>query len=211
MLLLSVLWLPLLNLISSLSSGLGVKKTFNRFGHVYHNLQPRVTRTLLHAFLDPKKALPQHYGAIQGLAALGPSVVCFIVKEFEGKNMIALRNFMLLDWFYSEKSYSLEIIWNKVGRKTMIFSWAKASAFSLILLFSSLSGLAILWSMYHDFRFVCSYYQIWSHICNFWGQKCNWMGRRMRSKGKKLGGFMGPYWWALICKSLVLFVPSFCL
>ena len=50
---------------------------FYRFGHVYHNLQPRVTRTLLHAFLDPTKALPQHYGAIQGLAALGPSVVSF--------------------------------------------------------------------------------------------------------------------------------------
>lgn len=46
-----------------------------RFGHVYNNLQPRVTRTLLHAFLDPTKALPQHYGAIQGLSALGPSVV----------------------------------------------------------------------------------------------------------------------------------------
>ncbi|KAJ8556010.1 hypothetical protein K7X08_022768 [Anisodus acutangulus] len=46
-----------------------------RHGQVYHNLQPRVTRTLLHAFLDPTKALPQHYGAIQGLAALGPGVV----------------------------------------------------------------------------------------------------------------------------------------
>uniref|UniRef100_A0A7N0U1Z9 TATA box binding protein associated factor (TAF) histone-like fold domain-containing protein n=1 Tax=Kalanchoe fedtschenkoi TaxID=63787 RepID=A0A7N0U1Z9_KALFE len=50
-----------------------------RFGHVYHNLQPRVTRTLLHAFLDPTKALPQHYGAIQGLAALGPSVVRLLI------------------------------------------------------------------------------------------------------------------------------------
>ncbi|XP_050246702.1 transcription initiation factor TFIID subunit 6-like isoform X2 [Quercus robur] len=50
-----------------------------RFGHVYHNLQPRVTRTLLHAFLDPTKALPQHYGAIQGLAALGPSVVQLLI------------------------------------------------------------------------------------------------------------------------------------
>ena len=47
-----------------------------RFGHVYDNLEPRVTRTLLHAFLDPTKSLPQHYGAIQGLSALGPSVVC---------------------------------------------------------------------------------------------------------------------------------------
>ncbi|KAL0362882.1 UNVERIFIED_CONTAM: Transcription initiation factor TFIID subunit [Sesamum calycinum] len=50
-----------------------------RFGHVYHNLQPRVTRTLLHAFLDPSKALPQHYGAIQGLGALGPNVVRLLV------------------------------------------------------------------------------------------------------------------------------------
>ncbi|KAA8527021.1 hypothetical protein F0562_008750 [Nyssa sinensis] len=50
-----------------------------RFGHVYHNLQPRITRTLLHAFLDPTKALPQHYGAIQGLAALGPNVIRLLV------------------------------------------------------------------------------------------------------------------------------------
>ncbi|KAI8552934.1 hypothetical protein RHMOL_Rhmol06G0306600 [Rhododendron molle] len=50
-----------------------------RFGHVYHNLQSRVTRTLLHAFLDPTKSLPQHYGAIQGLAALGPRVVRLLV------------------------------------------------------------------------------------------------------------------------------------
>lgn len=50
-----------------------------RFGHVYHNLQPRVTRTLLHAFLDPTKALPQHYGAIQGLAALGPNMVRMLI------------------------------------------------------------------------------------------------------------------------------------
>ncbi|XP_022716821.1 transcription initiation factor TFIID subunit 6-like isoform X2 [Durio zibethinus] len=50
-----------------------------RFGHVYHNLQPRVTRTLLHAFLDPTKTLPQHFGAIRGLAALGPSVVRLLI------------------------------------------------------------------------------------------------------------------------------------
>ncbi|KAK3014530.1 hypothetical protein RJ639_010080 [Escallonia herrerae] len=56
-----------------------VASTCKRFGHVYHTLQPRVTRTLLHSFLDPTKALPQHYGAIQGLAALGPSVVRLLV------------------------------------------------------------------------------------------------------------------------------------
>ncbi|KAH7387596.1 hypothetical protein KP509_16G031600 [Ceratopteris richardii] len=46
-----------------------------RFGRVYHNLQPRITKTLLQAFLDPKRAMTQHYGAIKGLAALGPRVV----------------------------------------------------------------------------------------------------------------------------------------
>ncbi|XP_060191138.1 transcription initiation factor TFIID subunit 6-like isoform X2 [Lycium barbarum] len=50
-----------------------------RYGPVYHSLQPRVTKTLLHAYLDPAKALPQHYGAIQGLAALGPGVVRLLV------------------------------------------------------------------------------------------------------------------------------------
>ncbi|GJZ32473.1 transcription initiation factor TFIID subunit 6-like protein [Tanacetum coccineum] len=45
------------------------------FGYVYHNLQLRVTRTLLHTFLDPAKAFPQHYGAIKGITALGLNVV----------------------------------------------------------------------------------------------------------------------------------------
>jgi hypothetical protein len=34
-----------------------------------------LTKTLLNAFLDPKKALTQQYGAIQGLGALGSNVV----------------------------------------------------------------------------------------------------------------------------------------
>ncbi|XP_077238315.1 TATA BOX ASSOCIATED FACTOR II 59 [Tasmannia lanceolata] len=50
-----------------------------RFGHAYANLQPRVTRTLLHCFLNPTKALTQHYGAIQGLAALGTKVVHLLI------------------------------------------------------------------------------------------------------------------------------------
>ncbi|KAG6596932.1 Transcription initiation factor TFIID subunit 6, partial [Cucurbita argyrosperma subsp. sororia] len=55
-----------------------------RFGHVYHNIQPRVTKTLLHVFLDPSKLLPQHYGAVQGLSDLGPSVVRqFILPNLE--------------------------------------------------------------------------------------------------------------------------------
>ncbi|CAL5202260.1 unnamed protein product [Lathyrus oleraceus] len=50
-----------------------------RFGHMYHNLQPRVTRTFLHTFLDPTKALPQHYGAIKGIAALGSRLVRLLI------------------------------------------------------------------------------------------------------------------------------------
>ncbi|KAK1257228.1 hypothetical protein QJS04_geneDACA024727 [Acorus gramineus] len=50
-----------------------------RFGHVYHTIQPRLTRTLFNAFMDPTKSLTQHYGAIQGLAALGPSVVRLLI------------------------------------------------------------------------------------------------------------------------------------
>ncbi|KAK7305180.1 hypothetical protein VNO77_43081 [Canavalia gladiata] len=50
-----------------------------RFGHIYHNLQPRVTKTFLHTFLDPAKALPQHYGAIKGIAALGSRLVRLLI------------------------------------------------------------------------------------------------------------------------------------
>ncbi|KFK35524.1 hypothetical protein AALP_AA4G002000 [Arabis alpina] len=56
-----------------------VGSTCKRFGHVYHNLLPRVTRSLLHTFLDPTKTLPQHYGAIQGMVSLGLNVVRFLV------------------------------------------------------------------------------------------------------------------------------------
>jgi transcription initiation factor TFIID subunit 6 len=42
---------------------------------VYHNLQTRLTKTLIHAFLDPAKSLTQHYGAVHGISALGPSAV----------------------------------------------------------------------------------------------------------------------------------------
>ncbi|KAL4554145.1 hypothetical protein LXL04_037299 [Taraxacum kok-saghyz] len=46
-----------------------------KFGHGYHNLQLRVTRTLVHSLLDPSKGLPQHYGAVKGMTAMGSSVV----------------------------------------------------------------------------------------------------------------------------------------
>ncbi|XP_058218812.1 transcription initiation factor TFIID subunit 6-like isoform X1 [Rhododendron vialii] len=68
-----------------------------RFGHVYHNLQSRVMRTLLHAFLDPTKSLPQHYGAIQGLAALGPRVVRLLVLPNLAPYLQLLETEMQLD------------------------------------------------------------------------------------------------------------------
>ncbi|XP_076926801.1 transcription initiation factor TFIID subunit 6-like [Bidens hawaiensis] len=46
-----------------------------KFGYAHNNLQLRVSRTLLHSFLDPAKAFPQHYGAIKGITALGSNVV----------------------------------------------------------------------------------------------------------------------------------------
>ncbi|KAD6795100.1 hypothetical protein E3N88_05996 [Mikania micrantha] len=46
-----------------------------RFGHNYSSLQTRLTKTLLKSFLDRKRTLTQHYGAVQGLAALGSHVV----------------------------------------------------------------------------------------------------------------------------------------
>jgi len=52
------------------------------FGRSYATLQPRVTKTLLQAFLEPNKPLPTHYGGIRALAALGPqSIGLFIVPN----------------------------------------------------------------------------------------------------------------------------------
>ncbi|KAF9427229.1 hypothetical protein BGZ94_005288 [Podila epigama] len=46
----------------------------SKYGTSYHTLQPRVTKTLLRAFLDPEKPLTTHYGAILGLTRLGNEV-----------------------------------------------------------------------------------------------------------------------------------------
>ncbi|WVZ07379.1 hypothetical protein V8G54_020725 [Vigna mungo] len=68
-----------------------------RFGHVYSNLQYRLTKTLLNAFLDPKKAMTQHYGAIQGLGALGPNVVRLLLLPNLETYMRLLEPEMLLE------------------------------------------------------------------------------------------------------------------
>ncbi|KAL6975647.1 Transcription initiation factor TFIID subunit 6 [Sarracenia purpurea var. burkii] len=68
-----------------------------RFGHVYNNLQTRLTKTLVHTFLDPKRAMTQHYGAIQGLAALGPNVVRLLMLPNLETYMKLLEPEMLLE------------------------------------------------------------------------------------------------------------------
>ncbi|CAI0383761.1 unnamed protein product [Linum tenue] len=68
-----------------------------RFGHVYNELQTRVTKTLINALLDPKKSLTQHYGAIQGLAALGSNVVRLLLLSNLEPYMRLLEPDMLLE------------------------------------------------------------------------------------------------------------------
>ncbi|KAI8616841.1 hypothetical protein BC830DRAFT_1116233 [Chytriomyces sp. MP71] len=46
----------------------------------YPTLQPRVTKTLLRAFLDPSKPNATHYGAVVGLARLGNEVVRLLLR-----------------------------------------------------------------------------------------------------------------------------------
>ena len=50
-----------------------------RFGRDYPTIQPRITRTLLRAMLDPTKPFPTHFGAVSGLAALGPRVTRLLI------------------------------------------------------------------------------------------------------------------------------------
>ncbi|OBZ88282.1 Transcription initiation factor TFIID subunit 6 [Choanephora cucurbitarum] len=51
----------------------------HRYGKAYHTLQPRITKTLLRAFLDPARPLTTHYGAIIGLDKMGPEVTRVLV------------------------------------------------------------------------------------------------------------------------------------
>lgn len=43
----------------------------NKYSKYSHNLKPRVARSCLKTFLDPKKPLGSHYGAILGLKMVG--------------------------------------------------------------------------------------------------------------------------------------------
>lgn len=47
----------------------------NKYGKYSHNLRPRLARSCLKTFLDPKKPYGSHYGAILGLKAIGGAEV----------------------------------------------------------------------------------------------------------------------------------------
>lgn len=56
-----------------------LRKICKTFKSSYGTIRPRVTKTLLRAFLDPSKPLTSHYGAIVGLAALGHETIKLMV------------------------------------------------------------------------------------------------------------------------------------
>jgi len=53
-----------------------------QYGHMYKQLQARITRKLLQAWLDPHKSLNTHYGCIIGLARLGHACVKTLVIPY---------------------------------------------------------------------------------------------------------------------------------
>ena len=58
-------------------------------------LKPRLGRTFLKYFLDPKKPLDQHYGAIKGLIAMGgtEAVRMLIIPNLKAYNRVLQRGF----------------------------------------------------------------------------------------------------------------------
>lgn len=69
-----------------------------RYGSSYHTLQPRITRTLLRAFLDPEKALTTHYGAILGLSRMGNEVFKTLVLPNLKTYSTVIEPELGLDW-----------------------------------------------------------------------------------------------------------------
>lgn len=49
------------------------------YGSSYPTMQPRVTKTLLRAFLDPMKSYATNYGAVRGLSALGNQAIKLLI------------------------------------------------------------------------------------------------------------------------------------
>lgn len=73
-----------------------IRRICARFGPSYTSLQGRITRTLVDALDAPKRPLTTHYGAIVGLASLGPIVVDDMLsprlEEYSRKVLAVLDN-----------------------------------------------------------------------------------------------------------------------
>ncbi|KAI4319886.1 hypothetical protein MLD38_033431 [Melastoma candidum] len=67
-----------------------------RYARTYSTLQSRLTKQLVNSFLNPKHVLPTHYGAIQGLAALGPNMVRLLILPNVEQYLKLLEPEMLL-------------------------------------------------------------------------------------------------------------------
>ncbi|KAK4784614.1 hypothetical protein SAY86_018982 [Trapa natans] len=67
------------------------------FGQVYTTLQTRLTKQLVNAFLNPSHSVPTHYGAIQGLDALGSNLVRLLILPNLEKYVRLHEPEMLLD------------------------------------------------------------------------------------------------------------------
>lgn len=61
------------------------------YGSVYGSLVPRIAKTLLRAWLDADKPLTTHYGAIAGIAALGPQAIDSLLLPHIESYLTALR------------------------------------------------------------------------------------------------------------------------
>ncbi|KAJ3047495.1 hypothetical protein HDU99_009478, partial [Rhizoclosmatium hyalinum] len=109
----------------------------------YPTLQPRVTKTLLRAFLDPLKPNATHYGAIFGLSQLGNEVVKMLIRpnvkaftsecmsglgsavDWEKKDAEVLRD-MILDVLYKHVAVEYEET-EKAVLKTGNGGWTRPS------------------------------------------------------------------------------------
>ncbi|WBW75462.1 SAGA complex/transcription factor TFIID complex histone H4-like subunit Taf6 [Schizosaccharomyces osmophilus] len=66
----------------------------NRFGNVYYTLKPRVTRTVLKAFLDNTKPYTTHYGAIIGLKTMGKEAIrVLLVPNIKVYEILVIKSF----------------------------------------------------------------------------------------------------------------------
>jgi transcription initiation factor TFIID subunit 6 len=94
----------------------------HRWGREYATIQPRIVKTLVHAFLDVKRPLTTHYGAIVGLSRLGPQT----------RQLLLLPN---LDRYFRYLIPAMEQIDNTIKRNEahMVYHALLASAGQFLL------------------------------------------------------------------------------